>query len=110
MACDVIDRITISYYEIHNKRLPFPHVELMAPLADEGGKCIWRLLAALRLSVQDRRYSRWFAIAGLVGCLFLAVWVPLQVWASGLALIAAGLIWHLLARRMKARSHEGGKT
>jgi len=59
-------------------------------------------LAALRLPVQDRRYPRWIAILGLLGCLFLAFWVPPRIWAFGLGLILAGLAWHAVARRIRA--------
>lgn len=51
-------------------------------------------LAALRLPIEARRFPRWIAVAGLVACLFLAVWVEPLVWASGLALLAVGLVWH----------------
>jgi len=52
-------------------------------------------LAALRIKEQDRLYSRWFAVFGLLGCLFLAFWVDLHVWLIGLGLIGIGLIWHM---------------
>jgi APA family basic amino acid/polyamine antiporter len=42
-------------------------------------------------------------VAGLAGCLFLAFWVDVRVWAAGLALIAAGLLWHFVARRLAGR-------
>jgi APA family basic amino acid/polyamine antiporter len=56
-------------------------------------------LAALRLPAADRRYPRAVAAAGLVSCLGLAFWVEPSIWLLGLGLIAAGLIWHLIARR-----------
>ena len=55
-------------------------------------------LAALRLPAAERRYPRWVAAGGLVSCLSLAFWVDRQVWLSGLGLLAAGLLWHYLAR------------
>ena len=58
-------------------------------------------LSALRLPPQDRLYSRGYAWAGLVACLFLAFWVEWHIWAAGLGLIAAGLLWHLIARRRR---------
>jgi APA family basic amino acid/polyamine antiporter len=62
-------------------------------------------LAALRLPKEDRLYPRAIAWAGLAACAFLAFWVPLQIWAIGLALIAAGLVWHFAVGRFwrKAR-------
>lgn len=57
-------------------------------------------LAALRLPRDQRRYPRAVALAGLVGCLFLAFWVPVAIWLTGLALIAAGLLWHALAQHI----------
>lgn len=56
-------------------------------------------LAALRMPAHRRLYSRAFPIMGLAGCLFLAVWVPPLIWASGLALIGAGLGLKWLLRR-----------
>ena len=58
-------------------------------------------LAALRLPPADRRYPRWMAWAGLGSCLGLAFFVEPAVWAAGLALLAAGLGWHALARRAR---------
>ena len=56
-------------------------------------------LAALRLPKVQRRYSRFFAWVGLLSCLFLAFWVDPKVWVVGLAILGAGLGWHLLHRR-----------
>lgn len=57
-------------------------------------------LAALRLPEEARLYPRGFAVGGLLACLFLAFWVPPVIWLTGLALIAIGLGWHVLARRL----------
>lgn len=56
-------------------------------------------LAALRLPAADRRWPRGVAAAGLAACLSLAFFVPPAVWSTGLGLLAAGLVWHLAARR-----------
>lgn len=56
-------------------------------------------LAALRLPASERRYPRWIAAAGLVACASLAFWVDTRAWAAGLALLAVGLLWHVVARR-----------
>ncbi|MCL4215846.1 MAG: amino acid permease [Candidatus Hydrogenedentes bacterium] len=58
-------------------------------------------LAALRLSAKERLYSPLFAWGGLMACLFLAFWVEPRIWMAGLALIAAGLLWHAVAQGAK---------
>lgn len=60
-------------------------------------------LAALRLPAGDRVYSRRWAWGGLLSCLFLAFWVEPRVWLVGVAVVGAGLLWHLIARRMSLR-------
>ncbi|TVQ92373.1 MAG: amino acid permease [Chromatiaceae bacterium] len=60
-------------------------------------------LAALRIPAQQRLYPRWIAAVGLLSCLFLAFWVEPRIWVMGLALLAAGLAWHGLARRWQRR-------
>ncbi|MDX1584651.1 MAG: APC family permease, partial [Thermoanaerobaculia bacterium] len=55
-------------------------------------------LAALRLSDEERLYPRWISVCGLVSCLGLAFWVEPVYWLTGLALIAAGLVWHRYRR------------
>ncbi len=57
--------------------------------------------AALRLPPADRLYPRAFAWLGLFGCLGLAWWVEWRYVVAGVALIAAGLLWHTIALRMK---------
>lgn len=59
-------------------------------------------LCALALPVEARRFPRAFAWAGLIGCLGLAFFVDWRVWAVGLGVLALGLLWHLLARRLFA--------
>ena len=61
-------------------------------------------LAALRIPVEDRIFPRWIAVAGLTGCLGLAFWVEWRVWAVGLGMIAAGLVWQQVMRRLASRS------
>jgi APA family basic amino acid/polyamine antiporter len=56
-------------------------------------------LSALQLSPEHRLYPRAVAWGGLVGCVGLAFWVEPAVWATGLALIAVGLLWHAVAQR-----------
>ena len=57
-------------------------------------------LAAIRLSKDERLYSPVFPWIGLFSCLFLAFWVEPRIWMLGLALIAVGLVWHNVARRL----------
>ncbi|KTD22256.1 APC family permease [Legionella londiniensis] len=55
-------------------------------------------LSALYLPKEKRLYPNFIAVSGLISCLFLAFWVPLAIWLSGLLLIALGLIWHRFHR------------
>lgn len=54
-------------------------------------------MAALRLPDDQRLYPKWIPLTGLAACLFLAFWVPVDIWALGLGLIAAGLVFKKLA-------------
>jgi APA family basic amino acid/polyamine antiporter len=56
-------------------------------------------LAALQLPASQRLYPRWVSWLGIGACLFLAFWVEPAVWMTGLALIAAGLLWHVARAR-----------
>ncbi len=47
-------------------------------------------VAALRLSPKQQRYPRWVAVAGLVACLGLTLFVPLAIWAVAVGLVAIG--------------------
>jgi APA family basic amino acid/polyamine antiporter len=59
-------------------------------------------LAALWLPREARLYPRSFAYCGVGACLFLAFWVEWRIWAVGLGLIALGLAWQGIARRLRA--------
>lgn len=59
--------------------------------------------AALRLRADQRWLPRWVSVAGLLSCLGLAFWVDARVWGVGLALLAAGALWHGVARRAAGR-------
>lgn len=65
-------------------------------------------LSALRLSDEERLFPKWLAWGGLAACLFLAFWVEIQIWLVGLALIAAGLVWHAIARNLSG--HKKGSA
>ena len=60
-------------------------------------------LAALRLPRGQRLFHPSVAIAGLAACLVLAFFVPPDIWLWGLALIAGGLGWRALSRRVWRR-------
>lgn len=60
-------------------------------------------LAALRLPRETLLFPRWIAVAGLTACLFLAFWVPVEIWTVGVGLILAGLAWKRFVQRMWAR-------
>lgn len=49
-------------------------------------------LAALRLPLSARRFPRWIAVAGLVGCVGIAFFVEWPIWCAGLALLAVGFV------------------
>jgi APA family basic amino acid/polyamine antiporter len=59
-------------------------------------------LAALRLPKQERLYSPAFAWCGLIACLLLAFSIEREIWIAGLGLIGVGLVWHSMARRLRA--------
>lgn len=59
-------------------------------------------LASLKLSGKHRLYPKWIAWCGLAGCLFLAIWVPIPIMLSGLALIIIGLLWQHFFKRATA--------
>lgn len=58
-------------------------------------------LSAIRLSEEERLYSRIIPWIGLASCLFLAFWVDARIWLAGLGTIGVGLVWHAVARRLK---------
>lgn len=55
-------------------------------------------LAALRVADAERFIPRAVSVAGLIGCAALAWFVETRIWLAGLAVIAAGLAWHAIAR------------
>ena len=63
-------------------------------------------LSALRLAtrVDSVRALRWTAAAGLVGCLVLVVTLPPVAAASGLAVVALGLLGRALVLRHRTPS------
>ncbi len=59
-------------------------------------------LAAVSLTDEQRLFPRWIAIAGLFACTSLAFFVEPFIWGIGLGLVAAGIGWHQVARKMRA--------
>jgi APA family basic amino acid/polyamine antiporter len=53
-------------------------------------------LSALRLGPDERLYSPLFSVAGLIGCLSLAAFIPPSVLVAGFGLIAAGLAFRVI--------------
>lgn len=67
-------------------------------------------LAALRLPASERLFPRIIAWAGLAASLFTAFWVEPRVWIAGLILIALGLVWHELSRRLWPLSNTSARA
>lgn len=61
-------------------------------------------LSALMMPKEFHLYPRLIPIMGLTGCLFLAFWIEPMIWGLGLALLAAGLLWHTIALRLRSSS------
>ena len=58
-------------------------------------------LAAIKMPSEVRMYPIWIPVTGLIACLGLAFWVDRRILFFGLALIAAGIVWHLVALRIR---------
>ena len=58
--------------------------------------------AALRLPPESRLFPRWLAIAGLMSCSFLVLFVDLQIWAVGVVVLLIGFVWHRVAVARRA--------
>lgn len=58
-------------------------------------------LAALRLSGDDKRFPRFVSAFGLVGCVTLAFTIDPPILVTGLATLAAGLVWFAVAARIR---------
>jgi APA family basic amino acid/polyamine antiporter len=58
--------------------------------------------AALALPAEQRRWPRWIAVAGLVGCVALALSLPWRELVSGAAVLALGAVVRVVAGRRPA--------
>ncbi len=59
--------------------------------------------AALRLPADSRLFPRWLAIAGLVSCSFLVIFIDLQIWAAGIVVLLVGFVWHRVALTRRSK-------
>lgn len=57
-------------------------------------------LAALKIPAAQRLYPPIVSVFGLLGCLFLAFFVDVQVWITGLLLLLAGILWHFIIKKV----------
>lgn len=58
--------------------------------------------AALRLTPEERRWPRWLAAAGVVGCIVMAASLPPRTVLTGTALGVTGLVAHAFTRARPA--------
>jgi APA family basic amino acid/polyamine antiporter len=56
--------------------------------------------SALRMNREQRRFPRWLAVAGLIGCLGLAFSLAPQEILVGLGILAIGVVYRVLRLRM----------
>lgn len=59
-------------------------------------------LASIRLPRDARLYPVAVSWCGLFGCLMLAFFVEPRIWVSGLGILAGGLLWRYVWRRLNA--------
>ena len=63
--------------------------------------------AALTLTTAQRRWPRWLAVGGLVGCVALAAALPLSTVLAGAAVLAVGVLGRAVVRGRTWRGHHG---
>ena len=56
--------------------------------------------AALRLQPEQQLYPRVVSWCGLLGCLFLSIWVDHRVWLTVLLVLIIGCVWRLVMLRV----------
>lgn len=64
-------------------------------------------LAALRLPKEARLFPQWVPVLGLGSCLGLAFWIEPRIWLTGIGTIAAGGLWHRIARQRRSITGNG---
>ncbi len=60
-------------------------------------------ISALAVPESDRRFPRWVSLLGLIGCVSLGAFVDARVVALAGVTLAAGLLWHAIARLIANR-------
>jgi len=55
-------------------------------------------ISALKLQPEKKRFPKVVAVAGLISCLGLAVFLPLEQWIWTILLLAIGIIYVVLRR------------
>jgi APA family basic amino acid/polyamine antiporter len=60
--------------------------------------------SAWTLGADERRWPRWIAVAGVAGCIALAISLPVSTLAAGAALFAIGLLVFASRAMWKARA------
>ena len=63
-------------------------------------------ISALKLQPQNRRFPRIIPIAGLISCLGLAVFLPLEQWIWTVLLLALGIVY-VIIKRNKIKGNVG---
>jgi basic amino acid/polyamine antiporter, APA family len=57
-------------------------------------------MAALRMRKEDKLFHDWIPVAGFISFILLAFTMPLNVIATGLGLLAAGVFWRVIHKRL----------
>lgn len=58
-------------------------------------------LSALHIPPSKRLYPKWVSWLGLIGCVSLALFIDIAVLLTGLGVIALGLLWFTVARKLR---------
>lgn len=53
--------------------------------------------AAIRMPPSSRLFPRWLAVAGLLSCSFLVLFIDAAIWMVGILVVLAGYVWHRVA-------------
>jgi APA family basic amino acid/polyamine antiporter len=64
--------------------------------------------SAYTLDRHERRWPRWLAVAGLVGCLTLAVNLPWPALVAGVIVVAAAAVTHRVVSARRSAAESGG--
>ncbi len=64
-------------------------------------------LSALRMRQQDKLFPDWVPVLGAISCAALALTLRMPVILGGLAMLAAGLVWRVVYRRVSGHTMAG---